>query len=117
MEEEEPSTEKTIVVSGECYGVQLLSSAADIKRIGGSNKVQSTRVIKSTNANAMRRLAKALVSATHFILRLVVINIELLKDVTAVASMYGSVQTVNNKLGSFAVTKHTFWSTMLEVRV
>eukprot|EP00984_Skeletonema_dohrnii_P017743 scaffold8141_cov139-Skeletonema_dohrnii-CCMP3373.AAC.20 len=36
MEEEEPSTEKTIVVSGECYGVQLLSSAADIKRIGGS---------------------------------------------------------------------------------
>jgi len=36
MEEEEPSTEKTIVVSAECYGVLLLSSAAEIKRIGGS---------------------------------------------------------------------------------
>jgi len=74
-------------------------------------------VTKNTSANVMLHLAKALVSATHFILRLGVINIELLKEVTAVASMYGSVQTVNNTLGSSTAMKRTLWSTMLEVRV
>mmetsp|Transcript_37926 Transcript_37926/g.77486 ORF Transcript_37926/g.77486 Transcript_37926/m.77486 type:complete len:117 (+) Transcript_37926:72-422(+) len=116
MEEEEPSTEKTIVVSAECYGVLLLSSAADIKRIGGSKSPKYSGD-QEYQCKCDAAFGEGTVSATHFILRLGVINIELLKEVTAVASMYGSVQTVNNTLGSSTAMKRTLWSTMLEVRV
>mmetsp|Transcript_5632 Transcript_5632/g.9251 ORF Transcript_5632/g.9251 Transcript_5632/m.9251 type:complete len:81 (-) Transcript_5632:790-1032(-) len=72
-----------------------------------AQQIQSIRVSKNICANVMLHLVKAPVYAINFKLHLGVINIELLKEVMAVATSFGCVPTANKKLGSSTVTIDT----------